>query len=91
MELQHEAQAALARRIRQVRRELYGAHGGPRLAEALGLPPRTWANYEAGITVPATVILGFIERTGVSPRWLLTGRGERFGGQLPVRREDATS
>lgn len=67
----------LAERIRQVREELY-ADQGEELAEDLGLPLRTWWNYEAGCTLPATVLLEFIELTGVQPHWLLTGQGERF-------------
>jgi hypothetical protein len=63
----------LCRRLRQVRMELYGENGGPMLAEALHLPFRTWINYESGITVPALVMLRFIELTGACPHWLLTG------------------
>lgn len=63
----------LCRRLRQVRLELYGENGGPMLAEALGLPFRTWVNYESGITVPGLVMLRFIALTGACPHWLLTG------------------
>lgn len=68
----------LCRRLRQVRLDLYGENGGPVLAEALGLPFRTWANYEAGVTVPALVMLRFIELTGACPHWLLTGDPPRY-------------
>jgi hypothetical protein len=68
----------LARRVREVREELYGAHGGPMLAEALGVPFRTWHNYETGCTIPAQTILRFIELTDASPHWLLQGEGERY-------------
>ena len=37
--------------------ELFGEHGGPQLAHLLGIPARTWYNYEIGVTVPAEVIL----------------------------------
>lgn len=69
-------QASLARRVREIRRALVGEDGGPLLAEALDLPARTWLNYEAGVMIPATVILRFIEISGASPHWLLTGEGE---------------
>jgi hypothetical protein len=69
---------ALAGRVRQVRRDLYGLHGGPLLAEALELPFRTWANYESGCTIPAHVILRFIEVTHADPHWLLTGEGRPY-------------
>jgi hypothetical protein len=52
---------------------MYGEHGVSVLATELGLPVRTWLNYEAGIMLPATAILRFIEVTGVTPRWLLSG------------------
>ena len=68
----------LARRIREVREELYGAHGGPLLAEALRIPFRTWHQYETGCTIPAAVILRFIELTEAHPHWLLTGQGEKY-------------
>ena len=59
--------------------ERFGEGGGPLLAEALGLPERTWQNYESGVTIPAPVILRFIELTGANPRWLRTGAGGRYG------------
>ena len=65
----------LSERIGRVRRENFGEHGAPLLAVSLGLPTRTWLNYESGVTIPATVILQFIELVGVEPRWLLTGEG----------------
>lgn len=71
----------LARRVREVREELFGLNGGPILAESLHLPFRTWHNYESGCTIPAQTILRFIEVTGVSPQWLLTGEGEKFRTQ----------
>ncbi len=68
----------LARRIREVRLELYGENGGPLLAESLKVPFRTWMNYENGCTIPATSILRFIEVTNTNPHWLLTGSGEKY-------------
>jgi hypothetical protein len=76
MPSQNIPQAVLSQRVREIRRELFGEGGGPLLAEALDLPARTWRNYEAGVTIPATVILRFIEICGASPHWLLTGEGE---------------
>ena len=57
----------LACRLREVRLELYGEHGGPLLAEALEVPARTWAHYESGVTIPGLVLLRFIEATGGGP------------------------
>ncbi len=75
----------LALRVREVRRKLYGERGAPLLAEDLELPARTWLNYESGVVIPATVILRFIDLTGVEPRWLLTGQGDAMQ-QLPALR-----
>jgi hypothetical protein len=68
----------LAQRIREVRVELYGEHGGPLVAEALEIPFRTWLNYEHGCTIPAPSMLRFIELTKANPHWLLTGRGNKY-------------
>jgi len=70
--------SALAARVRQVREELYGTHGGPLLAEALRIPFRAWHEYESGGTIPALIILRFIEVTEAHPHWLLTGEGNRY-------------
>jgi hypothetical protein len=70
--------AIFAQRIRAIRETLSGERGAPEMAGALGLPVRTWLNYEAGVTIPAPVILLLIEVTGVSPHWLLTGQGDPF-------------
>jgi hypothetical protein len=74
--------AALSRRIREVRRELYGESGGPALAEALGLLPETWTNFEGGVIIPAPVILRFNELTGIDPHWLFTGQGQCYATRL---------
>jgi hypothetical protein len=67
----------LARRVRDVRTAMYGEDGGPLLATDLGLPARTWDQYESGVLIPGQVILRLIEVTGVSAHWLLTGEGDR--------------
>jgi SOS-response transcriptional repressor LexA len=78
--------ASLSRRLREIRQEIFGDHGGPELARRLNLPARTWYNYETGVTVPAEVLLGFIEQTGASPMWLLNGEGPRFRQSSDDRR-----
>jgi Peptidase S24-like len=70
--------ASLSRRLREIRQELFGEHGGPELARRLNLPARTWYNYETGVTVPAEVLLAFIEQTGANPTWLLNGEGTKY-------------
>ncbi len=70
--------ASISRRLRDVRQELFGEHGGPELARRLNLPARTWYNYETGVTVPAEVLLSFIDQTGANPVWLLSGEGNRY-------------
>lgn len=70
--------ADISRRLREIRQELFGEHGGPELARRLNLPARTWYNYETGVTVPAEVLLTFIEETGTNPLWLLSGQGPKY-------------
>ncbi len=69
---------ALGCRVRLVREELFGAYGASILADALCLPSRTLLNYESGCTIPARVLLRFLEVTGTDPHWLLTGTGPRY-------------
>jgi len=54
------------------------------MARRLGIPVRTWYNYEGGVTVPAEVALKIIELTAVEPVWLLHGKGPKFR-QQPLR------
>jgi hypothetical protein len=68
----------VAERLRDLRIELFGDRGGPELARRLGLPVRTWYNYEAGVTVPAEVVLRVIELTAVEATWLLHGTGPKY-------------
>ena len=77
--------ASLSRRLREVRQEQFGEHGGPELARRLDLPARTWYNYETGVTVPAEVMLAFIDQTGANPLWLLSGEGPKFRSGLEDR------
>ncbi len=70
--------AQLSSRLREVRQEIFGEHGGPELARRLSIPARTWYNYETGVTVPAEVLLAFIDQTGTSPLWLLTGEAPKY-------------
>ncbi len=70
--------AQISSRLREVRQELFGEHGGPELARRLNLPARTWYNYETGVTVPAEVLLSFIDQTGTNPVWLLAGQGPKY-------------
>lgn len=82
--------SSLGKRLRQIRVELYGEHGGTKVAELLGIPSRSWYNYEVGVTVPAEILLRFIELTAVNPLWLLHGQGDRFTlgpAVLPRERE----
>src|SRR5437764_13613289 len=82
-----QAKYTLAERLRLLRAELYGDRGGPELARRLGLPIRTWYNYESGVTVPAEVVLKIIELTSVEPMWLLHGEGPKFRSSSATRTE----
>ncbi len=74
----------LSERLREIRVELHGERGGSEMARRLGLPIRTWYNYESGVTVPAEVMLRFVELTSVEPLWLLHGRGAKFRTIAPA-------
>ena len=73
----------LSERLRALRTEFYGERGGPDLARTLGIPIRTWYNYENGVTVPAEIILRVVELTSVEPTWLLRGEGPKFRQSPP--------
>lgn len=73
-----KVKCGVAERLRDLRTERYGERGGPELARNLGLPVRTWYNYEGGVTVPAEVILRLIELTHVEASWLLHGKPPKF-------------
>jgi hypothetical protein len=74
----------LAHRLRAVRLDRYGDHGGPLLAEELGIPARSWVRYESGVRIPGLVLLRFIEVTDVEPHWLLTGEGRKYRDRSPT-------
>ena len=82
-----KAKYELADRVRQLRADLFGERGGPELARRIGLPIRTWYNYESGVTIPAEVVLRVIELTSVEPMWLLHGEGPKFRPPSPARPE----
>jgi transcriptional regulator with XRE-family HTH domain len=69
------AKQDLGESLRRVRTEFYGEHGGPELARLLGIPDRTWSNYESGITIPGEILIALLDLTGVEPRRLLRGEG----------------
>ena len=76
--MRRRQQVVLAERLREIREDVYGEHGGQELADVLDVPPATWLNYESGVTAPAEIVLKLIVMTGVNPLWLLTGEGEMY-------------
>jgi hypothetical protein len=72
----------LARRVAEIRQETFDVDGVPHLAERLSLPAGTWRNYEAGVIIPATVLLKFIEVTEANPGRLLNGKATGFRARL---------
>ncbi len=74
---------SFAHRVQEIRVDLYGEQGVPLLAAAMHLPTQTWLNFEAGCTIPAQVILRFIDLTSANPHWLLTGSGEKYRDDSP--------
>jgi hypothetical protein len=74
--------ATLGRRLRELREDLYGGNGADSLADALDIPSQTWLNFEMGVTMPAHIMLKFLDITGTNPHWLLTGEGDRLIVQI---------
>ncbi len=70
--------AAIAGRLRLIRIELFGEDRGEELADQLGIPFRTWFNFETGVTIPGEVLLHFLELTSIEPIWLLRGTGPKY-------------
>jgi hypothetical protein len=70
--------SGVARRVRELRVDLFGHHGAPLLARTLRVSHRAWMDYEAGSMIPAQVLLRFIEATSANPHWLLTGEGDKL-------------
>lgn len=70
-----EARRALSKRLRDIRKAKFGDQGGPEMARLLGLPARTYYNYETGVTIPAELLLALVDRADAAPLWLLTGEG----------------
>jgi DNA-binding transcriptional regulator YiaG len=68
--------ALIAERVCEVRHVLFGDLGIEVLARALNVPAATWRNFERGVTMPADILLEFLEVTGADPHWLLTGEGD---------------
>ena len=59
------------------------------MARRLGIPVRTWYNYEAGVTVPAEVVLRIIQLTSLEPAWLLSGKAPKFRLSAPENTPNA--
>lgn len=64
------------------------------MAAELEIPWRSLANFEAGVNMPAPVMLRFLVATRANPVWLMNGQGDRYlpagRGERPViRRADA--
>jgi len=85
-----KVKCGVAERLREIRTELFGERGGPELARRLGIPVRTWYNYEAGVTVPAEIILHLLELTAVEASWLLHGSEPKHRDNAPPARNGTT-
>jgi predicted transcriptional regulator len=78
-----QAVRQLARRLVELRLAHFGEHGGPLLAMLVGVPHREWYGYEAGKSVPLSVLRKLAEITDTDLEWLRTGHGPR--GEKPER------
>jgi hypothetical protein len=61
-------------RLAELRTRHFGSDGIAACAHRVGVPHRSWYNYEHAVAVPGEVILRVIEATNGEPMWLLYGR-----------------
>jgi len=73
----------LSTRLRTIRKEQFGERGTAEITRQIGVPNRSWYSYETGVTVPAEVMLRFVELTLVEPHWLLHGQGPKYRTSAP--------
>ena len=59
----------------------------PEMATCLGMPFRTYQNYEGNVRPPNTEAWERFVRAGVNANWLLTGEGEMLLQDQPVKYE----
>ncbi len=78
LSIRPDRKAAIAGRLRLIRSEIFGEHGIPELADRLGIPFRTWFNYEKGVTIPGEILLQFLIITDTEPLWVLGGEGPKY-------------
>jgi transcriptional regulator with XRE-family HTH domain len=71
------AQAALAKRIRELRRRHFGARGKPEFARRLGVRLEQYEAYERNRVPPGDLMVRICEVTGEDLQWLLTGKPSR--------------
>ena len=82
----------LAATLRRVRGERFGEDGAPVVARRLGIPARTWRNYEDGVTIPGEILLAFMEVAGVDvPRLIGRGDGQAGANRSPHSRDTAAA
>jgi hypothetical protein len=72
----------------ELRTEMFGERGGATMARRLGLPLRTWYNYEVGTAIPAEVVLRVIEMTSVESDWLLNGNEPKYRLTTPEKGDE---
>lgn len=71
----------IARRLAALRLELFGENGHADIAKCIGVPVRSWKNFENGVTAPSDVMLKVLVLFNVEPNWLLNGKGPTFRGR----------
>jgi len=71
-----KARSGINRRFASVRRKMEGPRGKARFARRIGELHSNVSRWEKERTIPARVIAKVAGEYGVSPAWLLTGKGE---------------
>lgn len=71
--------------------EASGLKTSLRLAEALGISPQAISNYRKRGVIPASLLIKFSEKFGVSLDWLVRGKGFPCGGLRPGSHQECRS
>ncbi len=74
-----ERDLQIARRLREIREELFGPKGQAEMARFLSVSPESYRQYEtARVRLPNRITTLLCEKKKISPVWVLTGKGSKF-------------
>ncbi|MCD4657368.1 MAG: helix-turn-helix domain-containing protein [Planctomycetes bacterium] len=81
-----------AKRLLELRRQLFGDRGQRHFANYLGIPQSSLGKYEKSVSPNIQTIERIINKTGCNPNWLLLGEGRMFDNRYTNHeKQDNTS